>query len=819
MFCPNCGTQVQDNAKFCYMCGTKLGNNSNVDTETKINEIRNDDLVEEYTEQIQNDVLEAYLNGEKILPTYFYGKSSLYDMTQDEVDKVFNQKMKVIEHLNDYIKSILGNGEKYLTETYCPDDYENYASMLGVETDLSRKFWNNYVEKNEINEKQRLLSYIIEQYGETGEILKEIPEEYRNIRSVSLEELLERYKKIILQVELLLEYEYAKNNNDELTDEQCEELADKLVKQGLLEEHLKDFIRGYEKKSGIESRKKDQRRTRVLERVTAKYARNYTIVSKNVEFGAKYFLKIRINSFLNESLKQFKTEYENMSKTSNSAIGNLIDIFERYISNFSFELSEIEKLFEIGAKKIYVTQCESLFNYIGTMIVEIGEEFGDLEVRNEIEKRMRQESAANRGRWQGGGFGVSGAIKGAVTASAMNAVTGLAYAGAGLVGNAVSGLGSMYGKQKAIKKIKDIFPALENMNEKITEQFMIRIHEEYPELYFDPWMADSPEEQRLRKGLLHVMISEEKKRVIINELLEINPANWRNGVIILVICAKYPKFMDDDTAKAFEEIEDFFGWTDHFNREIYEVKSVLYSNQEKIQAWDSVDEKVYNRTKELCELAEKFYRATGDENELSKDLRYIETNFELMNKINDFNSSFVKAREISKEDLVEIGNGYCIANECIPAKKIFLEATGNNELFSKLLDLFYEKNNKDMSRLMNSMHEFMKTKAVLESGDYEKALYILAKIENQSGKTMLIYAAEKHDELVIKELIKYDADIELLKKKIDTTYVANEKEDANTELVRNSKSCPFCGKMIQKTAKFCNYCGGKIMNGGDFNEM
>lgn len=57
---------------------------------------------------------------------------------------------------------------------------------------------------------------------------------------------------------------------------------------------------------------------------------------------------------------------------------------------------------------------------------------------NEEERNYRQMRKDSRGRWIGGGFGVGGAIKGAATASAMNAVTGISHSVVNSLGNMMS---------------------------------------------------------------------------------------------------------------------------------------------------------------------------------------------------------------------------------------------------------------------------------------------------------------------------------------------------------------------------------------------
>ena len=68
-------------------------------------------------------------------------------------------------------------------------------------------------------------------------------------------------------------------------------------------------------------------------------------------------------------------------------------------------------------------------------------------------RKMRKE---NRGRWVGGGFGVEGAVKGAVTAGAANLASGIAHSAFNAVGNAVSSVSANIRKDKLYNNINTL---------------------------------------------------------------------------------------------------------------------------------------------------------------------------------------------------------------------------------------------------------------------------------------------------------------------------------------------------------------------------
>lgn len=70
--------------------------------------------------------------------------------------------------------------------------------------------------------------------------------------------------------------------------------------------------------------------------------------------------------------------------------------------------------------------------------IEVLREYSQIEEKLEAEKEYRAERKQNRGRWEGGGFGLDGAIKGAAQAGAMNMASGAAHSVANGLGNLVS---------------------------------------------------------------------------------------------------------------------------------------------------------------------------------------------------------------------------------------------------------------------------------------------------------------------------------------------------------------------------------------------
>lgn len=101
----------------------------------------------------------------------------------------------------------------------------------------------------------------------------------------------------------------------------------------------------------------------------------------------------------------------NLPNKAEQMIFNIINEGTKFLYSQGINITPEQFMAKYARK--YVMDYESYYDVIVEEYSEIIEKKKELEVYREAKK-------ASRGRWQGGGFGVQGAIKGAITASAMN---------------------------------------------------------------------------------------------------------------------------------------------------------------------------------------------------------------------------------------------------------------------------------------------------------------------------------------------------------------------------------------------------------------
>lgn len=110
----------------------------------------------------------------------------------------------------------------------------------------------------------------------------------------------------------------------------------------------------------------------------------------------------------------------------------------------------------------------------------ISRKYNAIEGQRETEENYRAARKAGRSRWQGGGFGFSGAIKGAAMAGSMNVLSGMAHSAVNAVGNAGSSIaaanakGNLYTHQSTAELlfngiVEDIFSLFEEHTHLINE--------------------------------------------------------------------------------------------------------------------------------------------------------------------------------------------------------------------------------------------------------------------------------------------------------------------------------------------------------------
>lgn len=164
-------------------------------------------------------------------------------------------------------------------------------------------------------------------------------------------------------------------------------------------------------------------------------------------------LKI-FNSVAELSFDDFTDTYENY-KNFDTLIDNIIDTIYELINNYTLPMAiktcTTFKKYDLSSEDIFqLFKSNSCFEEIDAVIQHLYDIYNTIEEELHSEEERRAYRKANRDQFIGGGFGMSGAIKGTVKAGALNATTGIAHSVFNAIGNSIDRSNA---RQKKLKYI------------------------------------------------------------------------------------------------------------------------------------------------------------------------------------------------------------------------------------------------------------------------------------------------------------------------------------------------------------------------------
>lgn len=562
MYCPECGKQNNDSAKFCYNCGMNLtqiyGDKEKQNYDIEVSEY-DKNLRQEYIDTIWDEVLESYFAGEEKDEKDFYEKAVYYSMSNSDVDKSVAEVRALILKANNFINHFFKDALKFELADTEIDEVCNYCDNLGFEAEEAAHLIHKYYVDHKIYEKREIVDELINEYTEKGKLpetdLQELSELSEEEKRLLTSELIKR----IQEIEQELEAEYSHCEDFQLNKEARKKIKKIGKSKGFSGAQTKEIIAGYENRSGIldkrkqleEEREKEfliERRKYITDRIRKKYPENkYTLLGETVVFEEKYYLKYFIELPLYDIAEAVGEEYKKINKRDKEAYKNIYTLISAFDLSFCEDLSKIEKMFGLP-------RCEKthamLDNYLEWWKVQISQAMDAARISEQqrrLEQEYRDARKEMRGRWQGGGFGVGGAIRGAITAGAMNAVSGMAHSAVNAVGNARSEMAFNKRNQKIAESFGDVPTIMNEIVSSACQEVLDAIEYRYPDLI---WERDTEEEQNTREKMLSGDI--ETRRMEAVKLLKLNP--YSAGTYISILTA----FGETDVYESLSRIAKVF---------------------------------------------------------------------------------------------------------------------------------------------------------------------------------------------------------------------------------------------------------------------
>ncbi|MDU1454499.1 MAG: lysozyme inhibitor LprI family protein [Paeniclostridium sordellii] len=134
-----------------------------------------------------------------------------------------------------------------------------------------------------------------------------------------------------------------------------------------------------------------------------------------------------------EFIQEYTANNKNLDDVINKGYDQGAYFILQVIRNTVDKLVE-NKFYTINTELFVEKYCQEVIESWENAYSKINDKYMDIVLDEKQKEEYRQYRKNSRGRWQGGGFGVQGAVKGAVKAGAMNAVTGMAHGTFNMIG-------------------------------------------------------------------------------------------------------------------------------------------------------------------------------------------------------------------------------------------------------------------------------------------------------------------------------------------------------------------------------------------------
>ncbi len=538
MYCQECGKQNADNAKYCYNCGKKLpqlqayGNETKQGDSVETSGGYDANLRQEYITAIWNGVLEAYFCGREIEAKVFYEKAPFYSMSSSDVDKKVAELQSLILKVNNLINHLFRGIFKFgLTDDEWNEVY-SYCVRLGFAKEDVGHFIDKYVLDHKIVEKRKTVQKLVDEYADNGTIsgTSLALRKYSGLKEDVIESLAIETKKRIEELEKELEAEYSQSKDFQLSEAAMKKIEKSGRDKGLSSDEIKKIIPRFEAKSGIIEKRKQLEEERVKASQIKKQKKlnsfldgkypmmDYVLWDKTFSIDGRYYLENYLEKQFADISETTKESYEKINKGSEDVFADIFGVIMEFDISITGQLSKMKAMFDLhDCEQIEQKVSECIETWKTQIFYAMGV-VKDSKQQKEMEAEYRNLRKDMRGRWQGGGFGLGGAIKGAITAGAMNMATGMAHSAVNAVGNAGSQMNYEKKRKKALSVFDNIPAKADEIASTVCKDTLQAIRQQCPDCI---WHRRDKEEQDAKDQLLSENVEVRETAAI--RLLTLNP--------------------------------------------------------------------------------------------------------------------------------------------------------------------------------------------------------------------------------------------------------------------------------------------------------
>lgn len=206
-------------------------------------------------------------------------------------------------------------------------------------------------------------------------------------------------------------------------------------------------------------------------------ATSYTLFGKEIRFDVaaeRYFDMLLMLWDAQRRASSKCVEWYDSQHNLDSLLTNGYQTVQKLIYQYAvtplYEVLRKCDIYDITSEKFAATCCS--VHYSKQVFNGLLQQQTEIEKNRAEEVEYRAERKAGRGRVVGGGFGMSGALKGMAEAAAMNAVTGIAHSAVNAIGNAGSAIGSASSKAAIYKDTQTRKKILDALVNDLTQTFL-----------------------------------------------------------------------------------------------------------------------------------------------------------------------------------------------------------------------------------------------------------------------------------------------------------------------------------------------------------
>lgn len=182
--------------------------------------------------------------------------------------------------------------------------------------------------------------------------------------------------------------------------------------------------------------------------------------------------------------------------------------------------------------------CASCADYTETehALNFVAQQYTAIQNKREADAEYRAVRKASRGRWQGGGFGFSGAVKGAAMAGGMNLLSGMGHSVVNAVGNAGSSMEASSAMRKLYTQAKTRQILFDALAEDLFDVFFA--HMDLINDHKPGYISDSFDPKRATALFENAKLLADKRRDLLVQALSLCP--W-NAELVRYIFVSYPE--------------------------------------------------------------------------------------------------------------------------------------------------------------------------------------------------------------------------------------------------------------------------------------